>query len=671
MKGQTVQSANTIISLFPENGAVNINPDTHLEIVFSSQALLSTHGEIRIYDASNDSLVDRLDMSIPPGPKNTRTPSPYDTLTYENIPNVVYTVYVPDTDTTHVYQLNQIGGMSKADAFHFFPVLLTDSLATIIPHNYHLEYDKTYYVEVDADVFPIADGSFQGINGKNTWTFTTKATPPSQDETEYTIASDGSGDFNTIQGAIDFVPESNTAHKTFFIKNGMYNEIIFFRDKQNFTLFGESRESVIISYANNGVFNYRNMSPDPEIVSEYHYNRAVFATYGSSDFNLINFTIESWGEEPAQAEGLLVQGQRVQVHNVTILGSGDALQASGSMYMSESSLRGYGDNVLGYGAVFFNYTDFISTYGPHMWVRNTDANHGNVLRHCRLWTEGDVETDFARAPTNHGIDYPYAEAVILNCELKGVRARGWGDVGPQRENLHYWEFNSVNLEDGQPVDVSQRASYSRQLTMETDSAIIADYNRPEYVLNGWKPLQEPVILSKPDTIRTVENSRIRIQVRIAAAPYARYNWYKDGQLLDGQTGPFVQYDAVGKWDEGEYSVSVKNELGYDSAFVAVLAVDTLASSISQHRTVDISILNIFPNPADREIHIEYADTDGGNITGSIIDLSGKMVGRPVIQNSIIGRNILILDVSKLSTGIYLCRVQNDCLEQQHRIFIVK
>lgn len=53
---------------FPADKAKEVNPDTHLVLTFPSEPTLGNSGQIRIYDAADDRLVDLLDLSIPPGP---------------------------------------------------------------------------------------------------------------------------------------------------------------------------------------------------------------------------------------------------------------------------------------------------------------------------------------------------------------------------------------------------------------------------------------------------------------------------------------------------------------------------------------------------------------------------------------------------------------------------
>jgi pectinesterase len=562
---QTVSVPSGTTELFPANNSANVNPDTRLKITFPSTPPLGNTGKISVFDASNDSLVDELDLSIPPGPKSNRTPPPYDTLTYSSIPDTIYTVNAPDTDTTHVYQKNYIGGNTETDAHHFFPVLINEKVATINLHSNRLGYNKTYYVQIDSEAFPFKDGGFSGITGKTDWTFSTKAAPPSADSVRLVVSADGTGDYNSVQGAIDSVPDNNPNPKTIFVKNGIYEEMISFRNKANFTLLGEDRDKVVIRYANNGVFNAK--------------GRGVFTVQKSTDINLINFTIISVGEMPAQAEGLYAKGDKYQVHNVTIVGSGDAFQAGGTIYLSESSILGWGDNVLTTAALFFNKCELGTTYGPHFYQRNPQTTHGSVLLNSRLYSagdgyNGDFKDTIARCSDDAGTQtWPYAEVVLINCALEGGKPEGWGSAAPDPKNVHFWEYNSVDS-NGQPVDVSKRVSYSRQLTMETDSEIIANYGDPTYVLGGWTPQLAPIILTQlPETIIVPVGGNTELTISVAAVPAASYQWFKDSQLLAGKTDSILRLNAVSTTDSGEYSISIENSVGKVTSKANVMVGD--------------------------------------------------------------------------------------------------
>ena len=95
----------------------------------------------------------------------------------------------------------------------------------------------------------------------------------------------------------------------------------------------------------------------------------------------------------------------------------------------------------------------------------------------------------ARLPNNHGLNYAYAEAVLINCRMKGIAAEGWGPIEADTGHLHFWEFNSTDL-DGRPIATTQRVAASKQLTLPQDAETIANYSKPAFVLGGWTPVVE-------------------------------------------------------------------------------------------------------------------------------------------------------------------------------------
>lgn len=59
------------------------------------------------------------------------------------------------------------------------------------------------------------------------------------------VAIDGSGDYKTIQGAINSLPDSSTSTRTIFIRNGKYSEKLYI-EKPNIIFEGEDREKTLI-----------------------------------------------------------------------------------------------------------------------------------------------------------------------------------------------------------------------------------------------------------------------------------------------------------------------------------------------------------------------------------------------------------------------------------------
>jgi pectinesterase len=571
----SVSAQSGSVRRFPADKAIGVNPDTHLVLTFPSVPTLGKSGQIRIYDAQTDKLVDTLDLSIPPGPTAGAggpaapyTPVPYEYASgrFTNANRAPGTPTGGAVPTSPNYQLTIIGGFT--DAFHFYPVIIHDNVATIYPHNNLLEHLKTYYVQIDTGALTLADGSFKGISGKD-WTFTTKRNPPPANSARLVVSGDGTGDFNTVQGAIDFVPDRNPRRVTIFIRNGNYEEIVYFRNKTNVTFLGEDRDKVVVFYANNEVFN-----PHPSNISTNEWpgtfpsRRAAFMGDNSSDIHLVNFSIRNTTR--GQAEGLLMMGERNIVSHVTVVGSGDALQINGPVYLTDSLIVGDGDTILGRGPGFFNRTELQSN-GVFMWIRNTAANHGNVFLNSTFRKRGTGTTEIARAPINNGRAYPNAEAVLINCVLEGISPVGWGAMGGDTSNMHYWEYNSTNASDGKPVDVSQRKPESRQLVMPKDAEVIANYSDPAYVL-GWSPAMAPLFLEHPEGVTAATGQSATLAVKVAAIPEATYQWLKNGTPVAGATQGIFTLNSVKASDAARYTVTVANASGRATSDAAVLTV---------------------------------------------------------------------------------------------------
>ena len=63
------------------------------------------------------------------------------------------------------------------------------------------------------------------------------------------VAQDGSGNYNTIQEALNAIPLNNIKPVTLFIKNGIYKEKLLLDSSKNFvTLIGEDKFKTILTY---------------------------------------------------------------------------------------------------------------------------------------------------------------------------------------------------------------------------------------------------------------------------------------------------------------------------------------------------------------------------------------------------------------------------------------
>ena len=480
------------VSVFPADGAKDVNPDTHLILTFNETPSIGVKGMIRIYEYETGEYVDSLDISVPAGPTQSRTYAP--DIDYTKVPYDYTRTEVPTNRNTvpgtpsgtaeptpPEYQLTIIGGFT--DAFHFHPIIVHDNTAVIYPHNNILQYGRKYRITIDEGVLTVPSGSFKGISKRDNWTFSTATTEPSLRDTLVVDAS-GSGDFSTLQGALDFVPDWQTDPVVIKVLPGDYEEIVYVRNKSNITVLGSGADVTRVHYANNEVFNPHPMTVKTnEWVGTFPQRRAAVAFDHCADLTLRDITFAT--DLKGQAEGLFLNGDRMDLRNVRIIGDGDALQANGTIYMEDCELIGGGDTILGRGSLFAYHCAFRNSGGPFTWVRNFRPAHGDIFVECTFESTSQYPADYGRSQLNHGTVYPDAEMVLIDCRIRNFNPLGWSSLG--EPTVVMLEYNTRDMDTGEPVDVSGRHPYSRQLSTVADAEIIAEYCDPAFVLDGWNP----------------------------------------------------------------------------------------------------------------------------------------------------------------------------------------
>jgi pectin methylesterase-like acyl-CoA thioesterase len=129
-----------------------------------------------------------------------------------------------------------------------------------------LAYNTQYYVTIENDIDvshpansavsgTLGGTAFAGVTSKTAWTFTTKTTAPAAPTAAnpWKVNADGvSGNFMTVQGAINAVPYGNAATNTYkvTVADGVYEELLSNYNKGGLVINGQSRAGTIIQYEN-------------------------------------------------------------------------------------------------------------------------------------------------------------------------------------------------------------------------------------------------------------------------------------------------------------------------------------------------------------------------------------------------------------------------------------
>jgi pectinesterase len=294
-----------------------------------------------------------------------------------------------------------------------------------------------------------------------------------------TVAQDGSGDYKTIQEAVNSVRDLSQRRVTIHIKKGVYHEKVVVPSwKTSISLVGESKDSTIISW--------NDFSGKGKFTTYTSYTLLV----EGNDFIAENLTIENTAGRVGQAVALHVEGDRIIIKNCRIVGNQDTLYAAkenSRQYYQDCYIEGTTDFIFGEATAVFKNCLIKSLVNSYITAAATTQRQqfGYVLIDCKLIADTAARKVFLGRPWR-----PYAKTVYINCELGShILPEGWnpwtGDLMfPDKEKTTFYaEYGSK----GPGANPSSRIKWSRQLTGKE----VKQYTLPQ-ILGGrdhWDPVK--------------------------------------------------------------------------------------------------------------------------------------------------------------------------------------
>lgn len=251
------------------------------------------------------------------------------------------------------------------------------------------------------------------------------------------VAKDGTGDFNTIQAAIDATKAFPDKRITIYVRNGIYNEKICIPAWNNLlSIIGEDVEKTIISYG-----DYFDKIGKGRNSTFFIFTLKV----ESDDFYAENLTIENSAGEMGQAVALHVEGNRCVFRNCRILGNQDSLYLAGEgshQFFTRCYIEGTTDFIFGSATVLFADCTVFSKKDSYITAASTPkGNHfGFVFLGCKLKAGQGITKVYLGRPWRE-----YAKTAFLNCTLdKHIRQEGWFNWNKQEaeKTTFYAEFNN-------------------------------------------------------------------------------------------------------------------------------------------------------------------------------------------------------------------------------------
>jgi pectinesterase len=273
--------------------------------------------------------------------------------------------------------------------------------------------------------------------------------------TQITVAADGSGDFTSIQAAIDDAKAFPDQRITIYIKSGVYREkVIVPACNTRLTLRGEDAATTVITWDDHfeKIGRGRNST---------FYTSTLLVR--GDDFRAENLTIENTAGPVGQAVALAVEADRCTFYRCRLRGHQDTLYTAGSnarQYFVRCHIEGTTDFIFGPATVLFDSCTVHSKSNSYVTAASTPPGKafGYVFRWCRLTAAPGIDSVYLGRPWRD-----HARVVFLYSELGAhILPAGWQNwAGTTRDKTAYYgEFDNR----GPGALTRQRVAWSRVLT---------------------------------------------------------------------------------------------------------------------------------------------------------------------------------------------------------------
>jgi pectinesterase len=323
--------------------------------------------------------------------------------------------------------------------------------------------------------------------------------PGASAATTITVAADGSGNFTTVQAAINSVPANNTAPVTITIKPGTYRGVVTVpADKPYLSLIGTGSaagQTVLVEGHAAGMTNPAG--------GTYGTSGSASVFVQANDTTVRNLTMSNDFNEAAaelsgeQAVAVNTSGDRVQFDNVRILGNQDTLLVNAPsaaavrrLYVRNSYVEGDVDFIFGRGTMVFqngtvhSLTRGSSSNNGYLTAAATDINNrfGFLFWGTTLTSNAPAKTVYLGRPWHPSGDVNAIAQVLYRGVTMGAHIRDdpWTDMsGFSWRDARFTEYGSTG--PGAAVNANRPQMTAATAAQFVPTAYLAGSD-------GWNPI---------------------------------------------------------------------------------------------------------------------------------------------------------------------------------------
>ena len=293
------------------------------------------------------------------------------------------------------------------------------------------------------------------------------------------VAGDGSGNYTTLQAAIDAAPArgASTARWEILIKPGAYRERVHLpRGRNRLFIHGNDAATTTLT------FNLNAKLPDPANPTKpLGTFRTPTVWIESDDVILENLTLANTAGNVGQALALRADGDRLAFRRCRFLGWQDTVLVNrGRDFFDDCYIEGHVDFIFGAATAYFSHCQIHCLGSGYITAAATPEGtaHGFVFADCRITADAKVLSYLGR-PWR-----PFARVAFLRTDMcAAIRPQGWNNWSkPDAEKS---TFCAESASTGPGANPHARVPWSHQLSQDEAAAITS-----AAVLGGadhWNP----------------------------------------------------------------------------------------------------------------------------------------------------------------------------------------
>lgn len=456
-------AASILDSVYPPRNS-SVSADTLLRLSFEQDIQLADAGAVRIYQLENGKPTTLID-EIKAG---------------------------PEIDAFGSLRDNKYRSLNRH-------LIWSDGNTLLIkPHSAKLKPGKQYQVRVSSGLVRYSNAvtPFLGIGADADWRFSVKPAPVAN--TVMHVAADGTADFVTLQGALDFVMRTPDASKVEKIKlaAGVYHEPLYLYGVNNLTIEGAGASQSQIEFTNYESLNSGLGLGFSVLPGHSAGGRSVFMVEDVAQLVLKQLSVKNLHQRREgvrnQAETLYFNSSgKLVVTDSAFVSEQDTLMLKGLSYFYRCLIAGNVDFIWGQNYLSLFEQNEIRSVGNSVKYPGSEYAEGSYILQARTISEDApgfifINNRFTSAPgptgnrirpgstfiaRSAGRDMYVDNVLMLNNQLDNhISPQGWAGpvdqeplANPAKPGVHagWREYGSVNLQ-GKAVDLSAR-KYGRVL----------------------------------------------------------------------------------------------------------------------------------------------------------------------------------------------------------------